>query len=122
MRLLSKLPKPAVFFLSVIASGFSFVQVFRNDPLLLKDFLHQRVGALDHRAINGGETIRDGSYFETINSYQRVRAGGMLYHNLKNVTHEWCDARPKLASKFLPALIVWPWVIYGLVKIILWIW
>lgn len=109
-----------IFIISVIASGIDLPRALWKDRLLFKDFLHQRPGDLDPSAKYGGETIDPASYDETIDSYRRVmnwRNWGRLPHHLRNVTHEWCDARPKLASKFLPALIVWPWLIAAVVAV-----
>ena len=103
-------PKPLVFVVALCASAVNFPLTFKRDPLLTLDFLHLRPGTQATDSDEGGEDLVPGSYDEVADSYRRVRENGFNGHDLRNVTHEWTAARPKLASKFFPFLALTGWV------------
>lgn len=110
--------KLLTFICALFASAIDFPRTLWRDPLLTRDFLHLRPGALDPAAKEGGESIDPASYEEVRRSYIRVWEKGRLGHDLRNVSHEWFAARPKLASKFFPFLALTGWVSAVLVWVV----
>ena len=86
-----------IWLVSLLAAAWSFPKLLLDDGWRRRNFLKDGVPAVDE-------------------SYERVRAPGRTYHDLKNVAVEWVRADPQLAAKALCAAVVWPW----LVLLVLW--
>jgi hypothetical protein len=84
-----------IFIAAFIAAGISYPKLLVNDAWRRRNFLKDGVPDVD-------------------DSYARVKAPGRTYHDLKNVLVEWTRADPQLAGKFMAALVVWSWGLYGL--------
>lgn len=89
-----------IFLVSFVAAGISFPKLLIDDASRRRNFL------------------KDGAP-EVDDSYERVRAPGRTYHDLKNVLVEWVRADPQLAGKCLTGLFVWSWGLYGLAKFLI---
>jgi hypothetical protein len=81
-----------IYVCSLIAAGISFPRLLFTDASRRANFLHAGVQAVD-------------------DSYERVRATGRTYHDLKNVAVEWTRADPQLAAKFLCFLALAGWMV-----------
>lgn len=80
---------------SFLAAGWSFPKLLVTDPVRRRNFLKDGVPEVD-------------------DSYERVRAPGRTYHDLKNVMVEWTRADPQLAAKFLCFVALVGWVVVAL--------
>lgn len=80
-----------IWVVSLLAAGASFPKLLVADGWRRRNFLKDGVPAVDE-------------------SYERVRAPGRTYHDLKNVAVEWVRADPQLAAKALCAALLWPWL------------
>ena len=95
--------RAAVWIISFLAAGWSFPKLIATDAMRRRNFLKDGVPEVD-------------------DSYERVRAPGRTYHDLKNVLVEWVRADPQLAGKCLTGLFVWSWGLYGLAKVVTGYW
>ena len=86
-----------VWMVSLLAAAWSFPKLLIDDDWRRRNFLKSGVPAVEL-------------------SYKRVRTPGRTYHDLKNVAVEWVRADPQLATKALCAAVVWPWLLFGLLK------
>ena len=86
-----------IWLVSLLAAAWSFPKLLVEDGWRRRNFLKGGVPAVDE-------------------SYERVRAPGRTYHDLKNVAVEWVRADPQLAAKALCAAVLWPWLVFGLVR------
>ena len=79
-----------IWIVSFLAAGWSFPKLIATDTMRRRNFFKDGVPAVDE-------------------SYERVRAPGRTYHDLKNVAVEWTRADPQLAAKFMAfvALVGW---------------
>ena len=76
---------------SLMAAGWSFPKLLATDTMRRRNFLKDGVPAVD-------------------DSYERVKAAGRTYHDLKNVAVEWVRADPQLAAKFLCFVALAGWI------------
>jgi hypothetical protein len=79
-----------IWIVSFLAAGWSFPKLIATDTMRRRNFFKDGVPEVD-------------------DSYERVRAPGRTYHDLKNVAVEWTRADPQLAAKFMAfvALVGW---------------
>jgi hypothetical protein len=88
-----------IWLVSLIAAGVSFPKLLVEDAVRRRNFLKEGTPAVE-------------------DSYERVLQKGRTYHDLKNVAVEWTRADPQLATKALCAAVLWPWLVFGLVKVL----
>ena len=81
-----------IWVVSLLAAGVSFPKLLIDDGWRRRNFLKDGVPAVDE-------------------SYERVRAPGRTYHDLKNVGVGWVRADPQLAAKCMAFLVLVGWVV-----------
>lgn len=92
-----------IWIVSFLAAGWSFPKLIATDAMRRRNFLKDGVPEVD-------------------DSYERVRAPGRTYHDLKNVLVEWVRADPQLAAKFLCFVALVGWVmVMVMVMVLAWI-
>jgi hypothetical protein len=88
-----------IWIISFLAAGWSFPKLIATDAMRRRNFLKDGVPEVD-------------------DSYERVRAKGRTYHDLKNVAVEWVRADPQLAAKFLAFVALAGWALAVLVALV----
>ena len=88
-----------IWIISFLAAGWSFPKLIATDAMRRRNFLKDGVPEVD-------------------DSYERVRAPGRTYHDLKNVAVEWVRADPQLAAKFLAFVALAGWALAVLVALV----
>ena len=88
-----------IWVVSFLAAGWSFPKLIATDAMRRRNFLKDGVPEVD-------------------DSYERVRAPGRTYHDLKNVAVEWVRADPQLAAKFLAFAALAGWALAVLVALV----
>jgi len=88
-----------IWIVSFLAAGWSFPKLIATDTMRRRNFFKDGVPEVD-------------------DSYERVRAPGRTYHDLKNVAVEWVRADPQLAAKFLAFVALAGWALAVLVALV----
>lgn len=88
-----------IFIASVVAAAIGFPSLIAHDTMRRRNFL------------------KDGAP-DADDSYERVRAKGRTYHDLKNVAVEWVRADPQLAAKFMAFVALAGWALAAVLLVL----